>query len=236
MSSSQLKKLESAIKSGAKVILNLSSNVTGNCNDETNFLHGFLLTNTPLSKFRKSWLNKSSANLKLSKAQLHKIGRSGGFISRLSWQLLKVALALIGNVLKLLAKSVLMSWGLIAAASTTDGAILKFVKKVNAIDSSGIVEKADFDANLNEIKGEIPSIPNLATITNGNPRGSRIKDETSGFTGLAATTAPYDNKNNIPNVIAFVKKADYDTKIDEIEKKSFIINIINILPLNNFRN
>ena len=200
MSSSQLKKLESAIKSGAEVILNLSSNVTGNCNDETNFLHGLLLTNTQLSKFRKSWVNRSLANLKLSKAQLHKIGWSGGFISRFSWQLLKVALALVGNVLKLLAKRVLMSWGLTAAASTT------FVKKVNAIDSSGIVKKADFDANTNEIKGEIPSIPNLATITNGNPRGSGIKDETSGFTGLAATAAPYDNKNNIQTFLLLSKK------------------------------
>ena len=220
MSSSQLKKLESAIKSGAKVILNLSSNVTGNCNDETNFLHGFLLTNTQLSKFRKSWVNKSSANLKLSKAQLHKIGRSGGFISRLSWQLLKVGLALIGNVLKLSAKNVLMSWELTAAASTTDGAILKFVKKVNAIDSSGIVEKADFDANLNEIKGEIPSIPNLATITNGNPRGSGIKDETSGFTGIAATTAPYDIKKIYQTLLLLSKKLTMTQKLMKLKKKA----------------
>ena len=37
------------------------------------------------------------------------------------------------------------------------------VKKVNAIDTIGLVKKTDYDAKINETKGEIPSIAGLAT-------------------------------------------------------------------------
>ena len=46
LSNSQLNKLISGIKNVTKVTLNLSSNVTGNANDETNFPHKLLLNNT----------------------------------------------------------------------------------------------------------------------------------------------------------------------------------------------
>ena len=38
----------------------------------------------------------------------------------------------------------------------------EFVKKVNAIDTSGLVKKTDYDARINNIKGEIPVITGLA--------------------------------------------------------------------------
>ena len=44
LSNSQLNKLISGIKNGTKVTLNLSSNLIGNSNDETNFPHKILLT------------------------------------------------------------------------------------------------------------------------------------------------------------------------------------------------
>ena len=50
--------------------------------DETNFLHRLLLTNTQVLRLRKVFANNSSANIKLSKTQLHKIGQSGGFLGR----------------------------------------------------------------------------------------------------------------------------------------------------------
>ena len=44
------------------------------CTDvENNFPHKLLLTNTQVSKLRKAFANNSSANIKLSKTQLHKI-------------------------------------------------------------------------------------------------------------------------------------------------------------------
>ena len=46
----QLNKLTSAIKNETKVTLNLSSNIVGDSNDETSFLHKLLLTNTQVWK------------------------------------------------------------------------------------------------------------------------------------------------------------------------------------------
>ena len=56
---------------------------------------------------------------------MHNIGQSGGFLGRLLGPLLKTGLPLIGNVLKPLAKYVLIPLGSIAVASATDGAIHK---------------------------------------------------------------------------------------------------------------
>ena len=56
---------------------------------------------------------------------MHKIGQSGGFLGRPLELLLKTGLPLIGNVLKPLAKSVLIPLVLTAAASTTDLSIHK---------------------------------------------------------------------------------------------------------------
>ena len=52
------------------------------------------------------------------------------------------------------------------------------------------------NAKINEVKGEIPNITNLATSTS-----------------LTAV------ENRIPNVSNLVKKSDYNTKINEIERK-----------------
>ena len=53
-----------------------------------------LLSNTKISRLRKAFANSLSANLKLSKTQLHKIGQSGGFLCRLLGQLSKTGLSL----------------------------------------------------------------------------------------------------------------------------------------------
>ena len=82
-----------------------------------------LLTNIQVSRLRKAFTNDSSANIKLSKTHLYKIGQSGGFLGRLLGPLLKTGLPLIGNVLKPLVKSVLIQLRLTAAASARDTAI-----------------------------------------------------------------------------------------------------------------
>ena len=56
---------------------------------------------------------------------MHKIGQSGGFLGELVTPLLKTGFPLMKNVLKPLAKSVLVPLGLTAAASGTDAAIHK---------------------------------------------------------------------------------------------------------------
>ena len=87
--------------------------------------HILLLTNTQVSRLRKAFQNNSSADIKLLKTQLHKIVLSGDFLGRLSEPSLKTGLPLIGNVLKRLAKSVLIPLELTTAASATDVAIHK---------------------------------------------------------------------------------------------------------------
>ena len=82
-----------------------------------------LLTNTPVLRLCKAFPNNSSANIRLSKTQLHKIGQSGGFLDRLLGPLLKTGLPLIKNVLKPLSKCILISLGLAAAASAADATI-----------------------------------------------------------------------------------------------------------------
>ena len=64
MPNSQLNKLKSRTKHSTKVTLNISSNVVGNSNDESNFLHNLLLTDIQVSRLCKTFENGSSVNLK----------------------------------------------------------------------------------------------------------------------------------------------------------------------------
>ena len=123
LSNSQLSKLKSAIKNETGVVLRLSSNKIGD--DETNFPHKLLLTNRQVANLRKAFANYLSADIKLSKTQLSKMIQSGGFLGRLLGPLLKTGLPLIKNVIKPLAKNVLISLGLTAAASAADAGIHK---------------------------------------------------------------------------------------------------------------
>ena len=79
--------------------MKFSSNVVSNSNDEDNFLHKLLLTNTRVSKICRAFANGSSVYIKLSKTQLYKLRQSGGFLGRLLGSFLKTDLPLIGNVL-----------------------------------------------------------------------------------------------------------------------------------------
>ena len=78
-------------KSGTQVILNFSSNVIGDSNDETNFLHE-LLTDTQVLRLCEPFANGSSANIKLSRTELLKLVQLGGFLGRLLASLMKVGL------------------------------------------------------------------------------------------------------------------------------------------------
>ena len=79
-SNSQLNNLKSGIKNGTGVTLNLSSNVIGDSNNETNFPHKLLLTNTQIPRICKALVNGSSVNIKFSKTRLSKIEQLGGFV------------------------------------------------------------------------------------------------------------------------------------------------------------
>ena len=76
------------------------------------------------------------------------------------------------------------------------------------------------NAKMNEVKGEIPSITNVATTTALNAKINEVRTKTLNITNLAAATALSGSENKIPNVSNLAKKkTDYKTKISEIEKK-----------------
>ena len=82
--------------------------------------------NLPRQKTKiRNAFNNMPTDLKLSKGQINKIIQSGGFLSKLLGPLLKTGLPLIKNVIKPLAKSVLIPLGLTAAASAADAGIHK---------------------------------------------------------------------------------------------------------------
>ena len=97
----------------------------GNSGDNTNFPHELLLTNRQVENLRKAFANHVSTDIKLSKTQLLKMIQSGGFLGRLLGPLLGTGLPLMKSVIKPLAKSVLVSLGLTAAASAADAGIQK---------------------------------------------------------------------------------------------------------------
>ena len=121
LSDTQLKKLKTAIENKTETTLRMNLKIF-NGND---LVHELLLTARQKTKLRNSFNNNMSTDLKLSKAQFSKTIQSGGFLGRLLDPLLKTGLPLMKNVIKPLAKSVLIPLGLTAAASAADAGIHK---------------------------------------------------------------------------------------------------------------
>ena len=97
----------------------------GDSDDKINFPHELLLTNRQVANLCKAFANYLSTDIKLSKTQLSKMIQSGGFLGRLLGPLLKTGLPLIKNVIKPLAKSILIPLRLTAGASVADQGIQK---------------------------------------------------------------------------------------------------------------
>ena len=85
-----------------------------------NLPHELLLITRQTIKLRNAIENDMSTDIKLSKPQISKIIQSGGFLGKLLGPLLKTGLPLIKNVIKPLAKSVLIPLVLTTAASAAD--------------------------------------------------------------------------------------------------------------------
>ena len=125
LSDSQLKKLKDAVSNNTGTTLRISLKMfNGN-----NLPHELLLTTRQKTKIRNAFNNNTSTDIKLSKAQINKIIQSGGFLGKLLVPLLKKGLPLIKNVIKPSSKSVLIPFGLTAAASAADAGIHKKIKK-----------------------------------------------------------------------------------------------------------
>ena len=144
--------------------------------DETNFPHKLLLTNRQVADLRKAFAKNLSTDIKLSKTQMSKMIQSGGFLGRLLGPLLKTGLPLMKNVIKPLAKNVLIPLVLTAAASAADAGIHKkilgsghnhpssttliishtkmedIVKIAKSLEDSGLLFKGVIQTIQNEVK------------------------------------------------------------------------------------
>ena len=115
---------------------------------------------------------------------MHKIGQSGRFLGRLLGPLLKTGLALIGNVLKPLAKSVLIPLGLTATGSATDAAIHK------KMFGSGTIILIISNEEMNDIMKVIKSLEESGLLIKGvhETIKNEAKEQKGGFLGMLLGT------------------------------------------------
>ena len=107
-----------------------------------------LLTNKQVSKLRKAVSNGSSADVKSSKTQLHKIRQSGGLLGRLLRPLLKTGLPLMKNVLKPFAKSVLIPLRLATALVFSNKDLNVIMKIIKSPEEYSLLTKGEFPGML----------------------------------------------------------------------------------------
>ena len=97
----------------------------------------------------------------------------------------------------------------------------KLVAKVNSIDTSGFVLKTKYDTDKSELENKIPDTSRLVKKTDSdyNIKITAIEGKIPDISNLATKTALSTIENKLPSVSNLVKKADYNTKITEIEDK-----------------
>ena len=178
LSNSQLNKLKSAIKNRTDVILRLSSNIVGNSDDEANFPHKLLLTNRQILSLRKAFNNHTSADIKLSKAQLTKM-QKGGFLKFLM-PLLKSGLPLLKSVVKPLGML-----GLTTAASATDAAINK--KQLGSRGHATLIISND---DMQDLLKTVKSLEDSGILLHGITETVKdeVKEQKRGFLSMLLAT------------------------------------------------
>ena len=153
-------------------------------NNETSFHHTLLLTNRQVSNLCKAFASGSSTDIKLSKNQLSKMIQSGGFLSRFLGPLLKTGLPLITNVIKSLAKSVLIPLALTAAVSAADAGIHKKILRPGY--TSLIISNDEIEDILKIVK----SLEESGLLLKGVTETVQIesKEQKGGFLGMLLDT------------------------------------------------
>ena len=151
--------------------MRLLSNMIGNSDDKINFQHELSLTNRQAANLREAFANNSSSDIKVSKNQLSNTLQSEVFLGRRIDPLLKPGLPLMKNLMKPLAKSVLIPIGLSAASPAADSEIHKKILRsgtttliisndetediidiVKSLEDSGLLLKGVSETIQNETK------------------------------------------------------------------------------------
>ena len=192
--------------------------------DESNFPHNLLLTNRQVANHCKAFANYLSTDIKLPKIQLSKMIQSGGFLGRLLGPLLKTGLPLIKNIIKRLAKSVLILLRLTAAASAADAGIHKkilgsgnnttliisndeindIIKIVKSLEDSGLLLKGVTETVQNEVKEQKGGFLSMLLGTLGaSLLGNILTGQGINRAGEGIVRACYGNKKGKKNEMDF---------------------------------
>ena len=191
--------------------------------DESNFPHNLLLTNRQVANHCKAFANYLSTDIKLPKIQLSKMIQSGGFLGRLLGPLLKTGLPLIKNIIKRLAKSVLILLRLTAAASAADAGIHKkilgsgnttliisndeiedIIKIVKSLKDSGLLLKGVTETVQNEVKEQKGGFLSMLLGTLGaSLLGNILTGQGINRAGEGIVRACYGNKKGKKNEMDF---------------------------------
>ena len=184
--------------------------------DKTNFPHALLLTNRQVANLPKAFANYLSTDIKLSKTQISMKIQSGGFLGRLLGPLLKARLALMKNVIKPLAKSVLIPLGLTAAASAVDAGILK------KFLGSGTTTLIISNDEIKDIIRTVKSLEDSGLLLKGISKiiQNEAKEQKGGFLSMLLGTL---GASLLGNILAG-KEAGYGIK-DKIIKTQWIFNV-----------
>ena len=156
--------------------------------------------------------------------------QSGGFLGRLLGPLLKTGLPLIKNVIKPLAKSILIPLGLTAAASAADAGIHKkilgsgkqnyttliisndemedIIKIVKSLEDSGLLLKGVTETVQNEVKEQKGGFLSMLLGTLGASLLGNM------LAGKGINRAEYGSKNLQSNKEKGIIRAYYGSKLD----------------------
>ena len=184
--------------------------------DKTNFPHALLLTNRQVANLPKAFANYLSTDIKLSKTQISMKIQSGGFLGRLLGPLLKARLALMKNVIKPLAKSVLIPLGLTAAASAVNAGILK------KFLGSGTTTLIISNDEIKDIIRTVKSLEDSGLLLKGISKiiQNEAKEQKGGFLSMLLGTL---GASLLGNILAG-KEAGYGIK-DKIINTQWIFNV-----------
>ena len=162
LTDTQLKKLKTSVKNKTGTALRVSLKML----DGNDLPYELLLTTKQKTKLRNAFNNNLSTDIKLSKAQNSKIIQSGGLLgsllSKLAGPLMKVELPL--------AKNVLTTLGITAAASAIDAGIQK------KIHGSGTTTLIISNEEMNDIMKIVQALEDSNILLKGVTK--TIKNET----------------------------------------------------------
>ena len=215
VSDSQLNKRKSAVTNKQGTTLR----VNGKMFSANNLPHELLLTTKQTTKLRNAIENNMSTDVKLSKAQISKIIKSGEFLGKLLRPLLKTGLPLIKNVIKPLAKSVLIPLGLTAAAPAADAGIQKKKKKILGSRTTLIISNEE----MNDITKIVQVLEDSNILLKGVTKTiqNKTKQQKGGFLSMLLGTYRTSLLGNLLSGKGTVRAGEGMLKAGEGIKKSF---------------